>query len=96
MLNRILGFCDRLPKGKSYFRLKQSDIDGKFEYATILLINRNVNINTVTIYPNSAIEMPNINFGIRPFTGVIQLFNQTGQLVFVKTVTDQKTFDINV
>ncbi|MBL7738109.1 MAG: T9SS type A sorting domain-containing protein [Chitinophagaceae bacterium] len=82
--------------GKSYYRLQQTDIDGKYEYSKILLVNRNMTGIDITVYPNPATEMVNINFGSKAFTGTVQLINQAGQLLLEKNVADQLTFGMNI
>lgn len=82
--------------GKSYYRLLQADLDGKKEYSKILFVNRNTKDFTITVYPNPATEMVNINFGSRAFTGTVQLFNQIGQLMLETTITNQQTFGLNI
>ena len=39
-------------EGLSYYRLKQTDFDGKFEYSNIVAINFNRNGNNVVLFPN--------------------------------------------
>ncbi|HAO04063.1 MAG: T9SS type A sorting domain-containing protein [Chitinophagaceae bacterium] len=82
-------------KGKSYYRLQQTDLDGSREYSKILFINRNLSNNSITVYPNPATDIININFGGRSFTGTVQLFNHAGQLMLESNVANQLTFGMN-
>jgi Secretion system C-terminal sorting domain len=46
---------------KSYYRLKQIDVNGAFQYSKIIALNTNCNKAEVTVYPNPATEVLNIN-----------------------------------
>ena len=82
-------------KGKSYYRLQQTDLDGSREYSKILFFNRNLSNKSITVYPNPATDIININFGGRSFTGTVQLFNHAGQLMLESNVANQLTFGMN-
>lgn len=64
-------------------------------YSKILFINRNLSNNSITVYPNPATDIININFGGRSFTGTVQLFNHAGQLMLESNVANQLTFGMN-
>lgn len=83
-------------EGKSFYRLQQTDIDGRKEYSKILSANRSLNGFNVNIYPNPASENLNFNFGNRAFTGTLQLLNQAGQPVIEKKLINQLSFEVNV
>jgi len=49
--------------GTSYYRLKQTDFDGKFSYSDIVTVNFNENkINAITAYPNPFDQEINLMF----------------------------------
>ena len=55
-------FNDSKPfNGNNYYRLKQIDINGKFEYSSIVKINNSTNLQIVAVYPNPASNILNIN-----------------------------------
>ena len=73
--------------GLNYYRLKQSDFDGKFEYSEIIQVTiEQSNHSTINVYPNPAANFITID-GIEE-DEIIQIFNVNGQLV--------KTFYQNV
>jgi hypothetical protein len=54
--NLLLNYfsIDELPyKGLSYYRLRQTDFDGKFSYSNVVFMN-NKTANSISIYPNPA------------------------------------------
>lgn len=88
---------DRSPlDGKSYYRLKQIDKDGKFDYTKVLRVNRNSLSATVLIYPNPVREMLHVNFGRNINTVNVQLYNSQGQLVLTQVIMLQSSLQVNV
>ncbi|MFM9950519.1 MAG: T9SS type A sorting domain-containing protein [Saprospiraceae bacterium] len=83
-------FEDKHPvKGLNYYRLKQVDADGKFEYSTIIAVE-NANESRIQIYPNPAnseiyIDAPNehITYLIKNVTGRMV---QTGDIMFDQAI----------
>ena len=66
--------------GENYYRLKQVDFDGKYEYTNILTIDFRFSTFDIKIFPNPTtdyfnIEAPNI------VGEIIQIFNIKGQVV---------------
>ena len=75
-LNRV-GFQNR--HGLHYYRLKQVDLDGKFEYTNILSIEFESSKVDIQVYPNPAsnyIVIENMEIG-----EAVQIFSVNGQLV---------------
>ena len=81
--------------GKSFYRLKQIDNDGRFEYSKVLSVTRNAK-TTVSVYPNPAREIIQVNFGRVISDGKLQLYNGFGQLVLTEVVTQQSTIRIKI
>ncbi len=78
---------DRDPiKGTSYYRLKQTDLDGQFQYFDIVGISFNGDKASVHLYPNPAHNVLFIESIVRNETP-IQIFNITGEKVFEDTIT---------
>lgn len=62
--------------GKNYYRLKQQDFDGQFEYSKIEMITFNVNGN-ISVYPNPVSDELSIE-GVEQ-NAVISIYNTLGQ-----------------
>lgn len=78
-----------------YYRLKQIDIDGKFEYSKIIPINTcSSNINTFSVFPNPATQNVTIKMGGAILVQYIQIYNAVGQ--FLKEVEVLQMKNINI
>src|SRR5690554_1149851 len=75
-------FTDLLPQnGISYYRLKQTDFDGKFSYSPILSCNLKVN-KSFRFYPNPSEEGQAITLRSKfPIENSIKIFNMQGLLI---------------
>jgi hypothetical protein len=72
-------FTDKSPSaGMEYYRLKQTDRDGKVTYSTYIAVNSNAGVN-VKIYPNPATETINIS-GVTQ-GDIIRVADITGKVV---------------
>ncbi len=85
-------FIDQLPlSGKSWYRLRQVDIDGKINYTPVLMISRDFkSLQQASIFPNPVIGTSvYLNFNA-PQTGsqIFMLYNQGGVLL--------KQFSVNL
>jgi hypothetical protein len=70
--------------GTNYYRLKQIDFSGFYDYSKIVSV-RNDNVNqTVSIYPNPVRDVLTVENG----EGQVTVFNAAGQLVREVSVTD--------
>ena len=79
-------FIDKvLPSGVQYYRLKQIDYNGSFEYSKIIEVNANENISSFNLlqnYPNPFNPETNIEYTIPEETFVnISLFDVTGRKI---------------
>lgn len=73
-------FIDESPaKGINYYRLKQTDIDGAFEYSQIRSVVYNDNVDEIGVYPNPIKDILTVDLGNNIAT--IQVFDLTGRLV---------------
>ncbi len=76
-----------------YYRLKQHDYDGKYEYTnTINITIEQSNNITINIFPNPATSYFKIE---TDYQGLIQLFSATGQLIFEREITENQNWDIS-
>lgn len=73
------------PGGILYYRLKQLDFDGQFEYSSIISLNLGKSTPKVTIAPNPAYQ----EFQVLGTTeGQLSIWNNAGQLMFSQELTD--------
>ena len=94
------GIDDAPLKGISYYRLKQTDYDGKFVYFPAKAVENGTsaknaaNAEIKTIGPNPFKDNFNINYSIAQQGEVeIQISNSSGQLVYKETVNADKGFN---
>lgn len=84
------------PPGRLYYRLKQTDYDGSFEYSEVItLFDENLNGPSFTIYPNPASEMLTLQFSDNEDV-TIDLFNTKGQLVASKKLMGGEVHKMDV
>lgn len=89
---RMYSYVDLHPlKGVNYYRLKQIDYDGQFEYSNIISItSKGSDLSKLSVYPN-----PVLNDELSIFLpaslldgGVLTVYNVTGQAVAQKVIQD--------
>lgn len=68
----------------SYYRLKQLDRDGKFDYSIIRSINNNSELK-LSLYPNPSNETVNLVHPMADTNSVIDIFDSTGKLILSST-----------
>jgi hypothetical protein len=80
-----------------YYRLKQVDYDGAYEYSAILVeVFDDFQANSYEIYPNPATSIINIKMPSSRHFPNMQMINSSGQTVAIITVEDMVTsFDIS-
>ncbi|MCB0661651.1 MAG: T9SS type A sorting domain-containing protein, partial [Saprospiraceae bacterium] len=73
-------FLDVNPKaGWNYYRLKQTDLDGAFEYSQVLAVYIEGGKEDIVLYPNPVVE--SIHFS-KPVSGSLIVINQSGKVVW--------------
>ena len=81
-------FTDLNPLTNSYYRLKQLDHDGKFEYSKVIVVkSRNAN---VCVYPNPAQEYLTIGDA-----QTISILDQMGRVVMKRQVAEKQRIGIS-
>jgi len=74
-------------KGVSYYRLKQTDYDGKYTYSDLVAVTLNSNQITFEVYPNPSIGIINIILtGVADEEVSVKLYNYTGDIVSPKVI----------
>lgn len=85
---------DKLTGGQHYFRLRQIDVGGNFEYSPIVYINNSCSKNSIAIFPNPSKNMLHIS-GLTNNKNNIKLVNALGITVANRTITSQGDLDIS-
>jgi hypothetical protein len=76
-------FDDKNPySGTSYYRLKQTNTDGRYQYSGIIAIKQNEMDQPLTVFPNPAIDKINLNF-YAPDKGLVKflIINNAGMML---------------
>jgi hypothetical protein len=82
----------KLLKGISYYRLKQTDFNGKYKYSNIISVNCiNNNIGKINVYPNPITNelMIEIEGNSEPVN--FEILNVSGQVVFKGNLVEKTT-----
>ncbi|HYV94353.1 MAG TPA: T9SS type A sorting domain-containing protein [Chitinophagales bacterium] len=79
----------------NYYRLKQTDYDGKSTYSETVTAEMKNNFG-FTVFPNPAIDKIIIAVNNKISRGTIQLFNVFGGNVFEETIDNSATKEINL
>ena len=67
--------------GRSYYRLKQQDIDGNFKYSEVRFVDLNRE-KAITAYPNPVQDVLNINLGTYVFKhAVLRITDMSGRVL---------------
>ena len=75
-INQSYRFTHNYPMGGlNYYRLKQTDLDGKVTYSKIIVLNLNIPDAEPFLYPNPANKSININLGSRASHADVLLYS---------------------
>lgn len=87
-------FIDRNPhSGRNYYRLKQVDYNGAFEYSNVEVVDFS-RTGTITVFPNPTADIVNINFDKQYKSG--DIVNQAGQRVrVINTQSDNARINVS-
>jgi hypothetical protein len=87
-------FVDETPEtGVNYYRLKQVDFDGNFEYTEVRVLVFN-STKEIQVYPNPATSIINIDLPVEDATATIELIDYSGAVVVRKELNGQKHAEI--
>ena len=87
-------YFDQTPfEGTNYYRLKQTDFDGQFEYSKIIAVQCDNEIMEVKVYPNPVtneltIEMPGNNESVK-----FIIINSMGAIIYNGSLTQKITIN---
>jgi hypothetical protein len=74
--------------GKNWYRLQMVDIDGKFTYSNIILLNNTSSGDvSIRVYPNPVSDMINISVGNNLLNTKVSLYSVEGKLLQTKLIT---------
>jgi hypothetical protein len=83
--------------GTSYYRLKQTDIDGKYTYSKIITLTINNTLVRSSVYPVPAKNIITVNFGSIVTKGDIKIFSTDMKLIKLETINGLSVKkDINI
>ncbi|MFN7013611.1 MAG: T9SS type A sorting domain-containing protein [Bacteroidia bacterium] len=78
---------DKPFEGVTYYRLKQTDYDGNFEYLGTIAVKAEKTIENTSIIPNPVLNNAEINFNSSiNGTGKIQIIDMTGKVIFNESI----------
>ena len=77
--------------GTHYYRLRQVDLDGRYKYTNVRSISFQSLIAGLSIFPNPANDMLYIRFEEPIRSGLLELYNEVGQLVHTQSL-DRRTY----
>ena len=74
---------DKPKQGNSYYKLKMTDIDGKFKYSKIIVLKPLCNQSSHIIYPNPVTDILNISItNLQNDVTIASLFDNNGKLLY--------------
>lgn len=97
MLNVYTFLDDNPSAGTNYYRLKQVDFDGKFEYSPIVSVNIETQFGKAKLFPNPTSGMLNVELP-RNWQGetTIEIYDVAGRLVHSKVSNEiQNVMNLN-
>lgn len=89
---QFYSFKDEHPlPGSNYYRLRQVDLDGKFEYSDIRSVMLRGSTDGLEIYPNPVSSgQLNVNFAEEPQgAATLRIFDASGKLLYQEQLTNQ-------
>lgn len=82
--------------GVNYYRLKQVDYDGAFEYSKMVVVNLEDRTGTVSVYPNPTVGRTMITLDERPENAKVSITNLLGQSIDLQPVSTNTGWEIDM
>jgi len=76
-----------IPSGNIYYRLKQVDYNGGFEYSMIRSVTLNNSPPNVSIYPNPANNLLNVSWTSENSITILKLVNSAGSTIYSENIS---------
>ena len=87
--NNEYEYFDRIPYwGFNYYRLKQIDFSGSFDFSEIRFVDFKGEVMQLSVYPNPATDLVNIEFNSSINEGTIFLIDQTGKMILTQKISE--------
>jgi Secretion system C-terminal sorting domain len=96
-LDQLYSYQHKNPQqGKIYYRLKMTDVDGKFEYSKIIAMKFDCIRSLIFVYPNPVTDILNINItNSQGNETIASLFDHNGKLIYKgKMISGTNTIDM--
>ena len=94
-IRRNYSFIDDLPLGGlSYYRLKQVDLGGEFDFSQIRPINFSGLLSTILVYPNPSSGLLSVQIADNELGSALRIYDQIGRLVH-SSILSKPTIDIS-
>ncbi|MFO0357578.1 MAG: T9SS type A sorting domain-containing protein [Sphingobacteriaceae bacterium] len=91
-------YVDQTPlKALNYYRLKQTDFNGKFKYSNLIALDctKNGLVNDIRVYPNPANFDVTIDLNGNYPQANLELLNSQGQLIYSDLIMNKINLNIN-
>jgi hypothetical protein len=83
-------FADLQPqKGNNYYRLRQVDIDSRFEYTPVRKLRFDDRLNLLTVYPNPVNDELLVDFSTNEKSVELRLFDAAGKLLLARRMSNE-------
>jgi hypothetical protein len=85
-------YSDRsIASGKNYYRLKMVDIDGKFEYSHVIILNGSTGSVPYSVYPNPASGRVMVQYQPATQGAILRIVDMQGQLLKIYSLNTGST-----
>ncbi len=96
--NQIINyrFIDTENAGLAYYRLKQVDFNGKFDYSNIIFESCRNQVTEITIAPNPSNGIFTVDFGTELIEAQLYVSTTLGETIMTKLISNQKNMVISL